>query len=282
MPQLYANGLQISTAQVLVPVFNGWTREALASNRYFDWAADCGYDLAAKLVGDQRFVQYAAGFDPEMIVDHFVIMSMFTAPNKARTILFAELYIYLKGNPNPQFVLWSGNTVSVPVIFIDENGKRHALLTEQARPPIGQMHSFMFPAGIIEPSGSVTLRVSQSFNTAADELLQETGINLREYKPEYLDTLVLSQGRISELTDVYLLQIPMLLKNIDLFQDMLTGLRKQEGEEITLHVIDLEDLDVYSPGTPTSILVKAVLGNQWRRQRQNRKNARVPRYVRKP
>lgn len=264
MNQQTHHGLSIVNSVVKVPVRNGIPAKALKLIPNYAWAKAANWDLAAKWVADERVGVYTKKYDNDLPIDHFEVMSMFCMPNG--TILFADVYAYLKSAPTrANFVFWSGHTSSVIVLVTDENGKRWILVVEEMRIPVGRRWSVQLPAGIQDPMGNTIIKNSPAFQTALDELGQETSLQFENAKLQEVERIPLSQGRISEITSMFMLEVEMKSHEIVEMNGKLAG-KEDENEVIRQWFIPVELMSSYANGNPMMAVASGIINGSWSRR----------------
>ncbi len=263
---------------VKVPVLNGISKRALKLIPYYaDWAGEINWDLAAHLVKDVRFLDYAHSFDPSMEVDHFEVLSMFVMPNASHGVLFADVLIYPKTQINEetkepihlpiQFSLWSANTTALFMVLEDQNGKKSVVLVREPRWPVGIRNAVQAPAGIIsDVDGSFELRASPQIIAMLREAYEEVGMKVFRKDLQFLGRIFRTWGRNSEGTWVFMTTVKMHSSKIAKLKLRQTGLGAEEGEYITVLVVDLEDATKVAPYDPVVAFGCGVLDGSVRRQ----------------
>jgi ADP-sugar diphosphatase len=128
-----------------------------------------------------------------------------------------------------------GDAVAILPILIDEADytKRYVLTTVQPRVPTGEATCEEIPAGMMDDS--------QSFvGTAAKELKEETGIEIKESELQELGSVSLSPGGCDEVIELFYVEKRMSADAIAALQGKCTGVI-QEGESIKLRIRTQKD-----------------------------------------
>lgn len=129
-----------------------------------------------------------------------------------------------------------GDAVAVLPILIDEadSTKRYILTTVQPRVPFGEAACEEIPAGMVDDNSHTFV------GTAAKELKEETGIEIKESELQTLGSVSPSPGGCDEDIELFYVEKRMSAEAIAAFQEKYTGVI-QEGECIKLRVRTQKD-----------------------------------------
>ena len=157
---------------------------------------------------------------------------------------------YLKKETVPGLMLCRGGAVAILVVLIRvEDGARFTILTVQPRVPAGIAAFPEIPAGMLDGAGNVG-------GKAAEELFEETGLDINEnmlcdltvglYRNPLFCGVYPSAGGCDEFLRLFACEIEMDGDYIEDLKGKCTGLI-EEGEDIKLKIIPLEDLPKEAP-----------------------------------
>lgn len=208
----------------------------------FPVTADAGIDIAAATEA-HAFVSWLATMDTQKFTIRGVhIQSLDVWPNgrvgfikfKADVVDKAEKFV-------PGIVFMRGGSVGVLTV-LSCGGKRHALMVVQPRVPTGRFDFVEIPAGMLDESGC--------FATvgAAKELEQEAGIKIRTEDLTDLSAFAghthghfPSPGGSDETIRLFLYEKEVTQDELSALEGKCTGVH-EEGEQITLKIMDVDDL----------------------------------------
>eukprot|EP00250_Pteridium_aquilinum_P017002 c23405_g1_i2 orf=385-1233(+) len=154
----------------------------------------------------------------------------------------AEVMDDATGKLLPGIVLARGGAVGI-LILLECNGQTYAVLTEQARVPVGRI-LLELPAGMLDDDAG------DFVGTAAREVEEETGIHIKTADlvnlTSFLDTptgqqMIPSPGGCDEGITLMLYRNHVKQEVIDSLQGQKTGLR-EHGEFIKVHVVPYSSL----------------------------------------
>ena len=162
---------------------------------------------------------------------------------------------YNNGNNIPNVTFMRGGSVAILMLLhCIETGKVYSIIVMQPRVPVGKAELAEIPAGMIDNDSNFT-------GTAAKEIKEETGIAVQE--AELVDRTVAakledanhpgiypSPGGCDEYIKFYLYRKCMPENEILELEGRLTG-NIEEGEEIKLNVIPLDELAARCPDMKT-------------------------------
>ncbi|KAI8979373.1 hypothetical protein BDF20DRAFT_869154 [Mycotypha africana] len=152
------------------------------------------------------------------------------------------------GKSVPGIVFMRGGAVSMMIILRTKEEKDKLILTLQPRIPVPHLSFPELPAGMLDGSGNFS-------GTAAKEIEEETGLQIKENELVDLTELAYgdqwkgaytSAGGSDEFLRLFVCIKQMEKSKVEKLEGKLTGLRDQ-GESITLKLVNLEDAWKHSP-----------------------------------
>jgi 8-oxo-dGTP pyrophosphatase MutT (NUDIX family) len=154
-------------------------------------------------------------------------------------VLFVVMSVTVVGAKNPYTIVLRGPTVVILPVFRCK-GVEYTLVTLQRRLACGERYFAEIPAGMTDGKDVIS--------KALQELEEETGHVIRQDQLRSLHDVPVqpSPGIMEESMHFFYFVEDIDQKKMDLFRDKLTG-AKDEGEDIILKVVRLDELLVHAP-----------------------------------
>ena len=205
--------------------------------------AHCEFDLPlGQIVESPLFLKWARNLDPRFTVREVEIQSVDMFGSHIGFLKIKADVVDHEGNFIPGIAFLRGGTV-VMLPILECEGKEYTILTIQPRIPTGKFDSVELPAGTMDGSGSFV-------GKATAEIEEETGLVFSEN--ELVDItpdegpVFFSPGGSDEAARFFFVRKQVNPDFLTKLEGKCTGVA-EEGEQIVLKVIPLEELTDHAP-----------------------------------
>lgn len=186
------------------------------------------------------FRKWVLSLDVTITVSDITIQGIYyRGTYSSENVLFVVMSVTVVGAKNPYTIVLRGPTVVILPVFRCK-GVEYTLVTLQRRPACGQRFFAEIPAGMTDGKDIIS--------KALQELQEETGHIIHQHQLRSLHHVPVqpSPGIMEESMHFFYFVEDIDQKKLDLFRDKLTG-AKDEGEDIILKVVRLDELLVHAP-----------------------------------
>lgn len=207
-------------------------------------------DFKEIAIASQIFTNWRNSIDPKFIIKSINIQSVDLVGLDKPRVLFMKLkadVIDKNGKFIPGVVFMRGGSIGV-LVTLNCKGRYYTILTLQPRFPSGKYNFPEIPAGMLDGDGCFS-------GVAAKEIKEETGLIISEkdlidlteivYKGKWKGVYP-SAGGCDEFLRLFVYQKEISSKDLEELKGKCTG-NLEEGENITLKIIQLKDLVKEAP-----------------------------------